>query len=153
MGLIKALRAALRIPEPFGAQQFADQERFDQDYSVVAESLLELIDFDSVVDLGCANGLLLQRFFRSGKRVCGVELSPAVREYLPADLEPFVQVGDFSSATGSWDLSCCIEVAEHLGTEGVMYVGDPKRSAGRVEESFRIHVDVAGGAGPWRWKD
>lgn len=114
MGVLKTIRKALRIPEPFRAEQFADQRRFDDDYSVVAESLLELIDFESVVDLGCANGLLLGRFMQAGKSVSGVELSAEVREYLPTALKPFVEIGDFSSASGEWDLACCMEVAEHL---------------------------------------
>lgn len=114
MGVLKTLRKVLRVPEPFRAEQFADQRRFDGDYETVAESLLELLDFESAIDLGCANGLLLGRFLKAGKMVRGFELSPEVTEFLPEELSSHVRVGDFSAAEGSFDLACCVEVAEHL---------------------------------------
>ncbi len=106
--------ARLRRPKPYRAEDFARRERFRDDYRRLAGHLLVELSFDSAYDVGCANGFLLAAFREAGKRVAGIELSPAVRRVLDPELQPLVEVGDFAAAAGHWDLVCCVEVAEHL---------------------------------------
>ncbi len=108
-------RARLRAhPKPYRQKDFLDREKFRQDYRLVADVLLRHLDFTTAFDVGCGNGFLLAAFQAAGKSCAGIELSPAVREVLPKKLQPLVEVGDFASARGEWDLVCCVEVAEHL---------------------------------------
>lgn len=94
------------------------------DYLRLADSLLTHLPFDSVVDVGCANGFLLEVFACAGKRIEGVELSAAVLDLLATEVRPFVRIGDFATLEGRWDLTCCVEVAEHI---------PPRRSLELVE--------------------
>ena len=106
-----------RRPKPYLGRHFANREKYREDYRALAGYLLEAVEFDSVLDVGCANGFLLEEFLSAAKRVQGIELSEEVREFLSPALLDHVMIGDFSVAVGSWDLVCCIEVAEHLEPE------------------------------------
>ena len=114
MGLIKQLQTWFRVPVPFRSEDYALQEQYAEDYRLIAACLVAELDFDSVIDLGCANGLLLLPFHRAGKEVCGIELSPNVMSYLPSELREVVSIGDFSAMGGQADLVCCVEMAEHI---------------------------------------
>ena len=114
MGLIKQLRTWFRVPVPFRSEDYALQEQYAKDYRLIAACLVAELDFDSVIDLGCANGLLLLPFHGAGKEVRGIELSPKVIPYLPSELREVVSIGDFSTMGGLADLVCCVEMAEHL---------------------------------------
>ena len=129
MGILKQLRTWFRVPVPFRAEDYAEQRKYAEDYRVIASTLMERLEFGSVIDLGCANGLLLQPFLEAGKQVHGFELSPEVKAYLPEELEGLVTIGDFSTAHGSADLACCVEMAEHI---------KPSRSEELVDKLCRI---------------
>jgi len=101
----------------FAAPNFGRREKFRGDYRQVAEALLDLLPFGSVLDVGCANGFLVDAFLDAGKRAHGIELSPAVAGVLTPRLREVIEIGDFSLAGGSWDLVCCVEVAEHIAPE------------------------------------
>ncbi|MBI4916470.1 MAG: methyltransferase domain-containing protein [Acidobacteria bacterium] len=118
------LRRLLIRHKRFGEEHFRSRERFRPDYGRLATSLLARLDFDSVLDIGCANGFLLEAFQAAGKRVAGVELSPAAVAVLPASLRPHIAIGDFTAASGRWDLVSCVEVAEHI---------EPSRSTDLVD--------------------
>jgi SAM-dependent methyltransferase len=83
----------------------------------VARSILRLLEFQSIYDVGCANGFLLAEFHAAGKCVRGIDLSPQVKQAVEPDLADRVEVGDFSAAKGRADLVCCVEVAEHIRPE------------------------------------
>lgn len=135
--LLDALRDWLAKPKPYRARHFRKREELRGDYAILADSLLELLEFDSVLDVGCANGFLLERFGAVGKEVAGIERSPAVRDMLSEPLAETVAVGDFAEVPKRWsrpfDLVCCVEVAEHV---------EPHRS----EELVDV---LAGRAGRW----
>jgi SAM-dependent methyltransferase len=103
--------------KPYRVKDFLLREKFRNDYRLIGQFLLGNLTFDSVYDVGCANGFLLREFLAADKECSGIELSPAVLEILPAELQPLVEVGDFSTARGEWDLVCCVEVAEHIPPE------------------------------------
>jgi SAM-dependent methyltransferase len=102
------------IRKHFEEKHFRAREKFRPDYRLLASTLLARVDFGSVFDVGCANGFLLESFLAAGKRIGGIELSPAAVAVLPAAVRPSVAIGDFAEAAGRWDLVCCVEVAEHI---------------------------------------
>ncbi len=79
--------------------------------------MIDSVDFESVFDVGCANGFLLETFHQAGKEIAGIDSSPAVSDVLPSAIEDRVRVADFAQARGVWDLVCCVEVAEHIAPE------------------------------------
>jgi SAM-dependent methyltransferase len=113
VGLAK-IATWFRRPSLYKARHFRRREEMRADYQRVAKSLLEHLDFDSVADVGCANGFLLEEFLAAGKRIAGIELSPAVVEVLADSIKPHVSIGDFSELVGDYELACCVEVAEHI---------------------------------------
>ena len=100
--------------EGFSEGGFRERERLRPVYNLIANKIMEGLEFSSVYDIGCANGFLLAEFHRSAKQIGGIELSPDVRLVVSAELNKYIEVGDFSSAKGEWDLVTCIEVAEHI---------------------------------------
>ena len=112
--MFKWISRRSRRPKPFHGDQFANREEFRSDYRTLASFLLEDLEFDSALDVGCANAFLLEEFQRAGKRIAGVELSEDVLDFLSPAVREAVTIGDFTAARGSWDLVCCVEVAEHL---------------------------------------
>jgi SAM-dependent methyltransferase len=114
VGLASFLKTVLQIPERYAASHFERRDQFRQDYARLAASLLAHLDFTSVLDVGCANGFLLTEFLAAGKSVEGLELSAEVMAVLPEELRAVVRVGDFAAARGSFDLVCCVEMAEHI---------------------------------------
>lgn len=123
------LHRFLHRPKPFRAKTFARRERFRGDYRQIAHFLLHRLDFVSAYDVGCGNAFLLSEFVAAGKKCGGIELSSAVLEVIPPALGDLVEIGDFMASTGSWDLVCCTEVAEHV---------PPKRSRELVATLARL---------------
>jgi SAM-dependent methyltransferase len=101
----------------FGRGRLRARERYRPDYVIVARGILELVEFETMYDVGCANGFLLAAFHAAGKRVRGIDLSPDIKQAVGDELVDCVEVGDFSDASGSYDLVCCVEVAEHIRSE------------------------------------
>lgn len=101
-------------PESFGKNALEKRERYRSDYRILANSLIEHLEFRTIFDVGCGQGFLLEPLYEKGKDIKGIELSEDVLEFLPGEIEDQVDIGDFSEATGSHDLVCCIEVAEHI---------------------------------------
>lgn len=131
MGLSR-IASWLKLPSRYRAKDFHRRETMRPDYMIVARGLLRRLDFDSVADVGCANGFLLEAFLDAGKRIAGIELSPAVAEVLRSDVRPFVSIGDFSEIRGRHDLVCCVEVAEHI---------PPARSEDLIESLTSLACD------------
>jgi SAM-dependent methyltransferase len=100
----------------FGASEFQGRERFRGNYDELCAALTDLIPFQSVLDLGCANGFLLEGMADRSKSIRGVEISPTALEFVRPDLRPWVTIGSATSAglIGEFDLVTCIEVAEHV---------------------------------------
>jgi SAM-dependent methyltransferase len=117
MSVLREIRSRLGLPHRFSRQDFEKRDVFAADYQLVARALTEQIDFATVLDLGCANGFLMGELHRFGKIVRGLELSPAILDVLPPELAERVDIGDFTLATGTWDLVACVEVAEHISPE------------------------------------
>ncbi len=116
-------------PKPYRLRDLRRRERFRPDYDLLADFLLYQLSFDSAIDVGCGNGFLLERFYDAGKRIAGVDISPDVPVLLGKRLNGAVRVADFGAAAGTFDLACCVEVAEHIA---------PDRSLSLVETLTRV---------------
>lgn len=116
-------------PKPYRVKDFARREKYRDDYLRLAGFLVADLDFSSVFDVGCANGFLLQGLLEAGKEASGLEVSAAALEVIPTGLRERVAIGDFSTARGSYDLACCVEVAEHI---------EPERSEELVDSLARL---------------
>lgn len=70
----------------------------------------------SLLDVGCANGYLLQVASDRGWQVRGVEINPAVAELLPEPLRAFVHFGTLDDYPGDrrFDLITMFDVLEHV---------------------------------------
>ncbi len=123
------LRRLVRRPKPYRLRDLSRRERFRSDYDLVADFLLRHLPFESAIDVGCGNGFLLQRFSAAGKRISGVDVSADVRTLIGERLNGSIEVADFGAAAGSYDLACCVEVAEHI---------EPERSLALVETLTRV---------------
>lgn len=100
----------------FTDSTFASREKFRECYDVVANSLCRHLDFDCVLDVGCANGFLLEFLDKKQKEVRGIELSHDALNFIPDHLKKFVTIGDATQMKPQrrFDLVTCIEVAEHI---------------------------------------
>jgi 2-polyprenyl-3-methyl-5-hydroxy-6-metoxy-1,4-benzoquinol methylase len=128
----KRLSALVRGPKVYRAKNFAARERYRADYRILAASLLARLPFDSAIDVGCANGFLLESFLEAGREVTGTEVSAAALEIASPAIRDRIQLRDFAASEGVWDLACCVEVAEHIPPE-------------RGEELVDVLVRLCGG--------
>lgn len=100
----------------FSSHDFLNREKYRPNYCQLTDALVELLNFDDVLDVGCANGFLLEYLHAKGKAVKGIELSSAAADVLPSYLVEHVKIADATKIDppGKFDLVCCIEVAEHI---------------------------------------
>jgi SAM-dependent methyltransferase len=114
----------LRDPsETYTEEWFRDEYmRADEqpDYLCIAEALCMALSFDSVLDLGCGPGLVLNHLLARGKLVTGIEGSETAWTVMPPAVKPFITRGDLREKLPLGqprDLVICTEVAEHLEKE------------------------------------
>lgn len=72
-------------------------------------TILEYVQPDSVVDVGCGEGFWLDRFAANGARVHGIDGESAAADTIWNLETPFPELGAF-------DLAVCLEVAEHVSS-------------------------------------
>lgn len=117
MGLRSKIKTLLGQPAEYTRRDFEKRKRYRDDYRRLAAILDNIVEFESILDVGCANGFLIEELKERGKEIAGIEASPAVVDILSPDLRQVVKVGDFELAARAarrWDLVACIEVAEHI---------------------------------------
>jgi SAM-dependent methyltransferase len=169
--VIDTLRRWLGRPKPYGVRHFRRRQELRGDYALLAGALLDRLEFDSVLDVGCANGFLLERFAAAGREIAGIELSPEVAEVLPPQVAPAVVVGDFAEVPerfpSPFDLVCCVEVAEHLeptrsrelvtvvtgaASRWIYFTAAPPGQSGRGHINCRAHEEWLGWFGEEGWR-
>mgnify|MGYP003655387019 CR=1 FL=1 len=83
-----------------------------------ASSIINAIDFDSVLDYGCAKGFMVYAMRLLGKDAHGVDISdyavnnghPGIKEYLSV-------IDTVEEIKGGWDLIIAKDVLEHINKE------------------------------------
>ena len=83
-------------------------------FTMVAERIRAVTNPSSVLDVGCAKGLLVQAFCEQGIDAYGIDVSQHAIQTAHADVASRVSVGSAEEIAGSWDLITCIEVLEHM---------------------------------------
>ena len=88
------------------------------EYETQAQWLADNLDFESAVDFGCGNALILTRLLALGKKVHGIDGSRNAFQYASPEIRPYLAVMDLRVLISSYaDLVICTEVAEHLHAE------------------------------------
>ena len=83
-------------------------------FRAVAERIRAVTNPSSVLDVGCARGLLVQAFCEQGVDAYGIDVSQHAIETAHPDVASRLSVGSAEQVEGSWDLITCIEVLEHM---------------------------------------
>lgn len=116
------------ISSDYGGSYFASHLASDEDYSwesthwrgfftMVAERIVSLANPGSVLDVGCAKGLLVQALRSAGVACEGVDISTYAIESAHPAARPYLRVASAETVTGIWDLVTCIEVLEHMSPD------------------------------------
>ncbi len=87
---------------------------------IMADSIIEELDPETVIDVGCGAGALLQALGSRGIRGLGLDFSEAALEICRSrglDVRRFDLINDSSGELGYFDLVVSTEVAEHLPSE------------------------------------
>jgi SAM-dependent methyltransferase len=109
----------------YGDAYYADYGRIDQPYdwasqhwrtffTMVAERVRAVTNPSSVLDVGCAKGLLVQAFCEQDVDAYGIDVSQYAIENAHPDVAARLSVGSAENVEGSWDLITCTEVLEHM---------------------------------------
>lgn len=104
-------------PTLFRHQHFSAREKYRSDYLILAQALVDSVEFTTHLDVGCGQGLLMEPLqCRHAKDVRGVEYSRESQPFVPAGLRDKITYGSFVDlpAPGAFDLVSCVEVLEHL---------------------------------------
>jgi len=81
----------------------------------IADQLVAELAPRSVLDAGCALGLLVEALRDRGVEAWGLDFSPYAIDQVRADIRPFCWVGSITrDLNRDYDLITCIEVLEHL---------------------------------------
>jgi glycosyltransferase involved in cell wall biosynthesis/2-polyprenyl-3-methyl-5-hydroxy-6-metoxy-1,4-benzoquinol methylase len=81
----------------------------------VADAIAKTLGPATVLDVGCAIGMLVEALRDCGIDAKGFDLSPWAIGQVPARLQPFCWIGSVTDEIeGHYDLITCIEVLEHL---------------------------------------
>jgi GT2 family glycosyltransferase len=102
-------------------------------FADVATSIIDSIAPKTVLDAGCAIGLLVEALRERGVDARGIDVSKWAISQVPEALRPFCQLGSVTDPIeGHYDLITCIEVLEHL----------PASDAKMVIENLCTHADA-----------
>src|SRR5437870_1778982 len=90
----------------FSEEAFRGREVYRPNYRELCAAVADLIEFRSILDLGCANGFVLEEMKALGKTVRGVEISSAALAFLRPDLRESVLIASATSLgkIGQFDL-------------------------------------------------
>jgi glycosyltransferase involved in cell wall biosynthesis/SAM-dependent methyltransferase len=84
-------------------------------FNLVASSIVDKLNPDSVLDVGCATGMLVEALRDRGVDAFGIDVSEWAIDQIPQGLRPFCKVGSITEELdGQFALITCTEVFEHL---------------------------------------
>tara|TARA_R110000868_G_scaffold123_5_gene1305 strand:- start:1803 stop:3086 length:1284 start_codon:yes stop_codon:yes gene_type:complete len=106
-----------QVPNRMKEENFAARESFRPAYRQLADTLLSEFSFNTMLDVGSAQGFLVDQMLAAGKDVTGVELEESARAYMSDGAKEAIIIGDATKNVipkKKWDFVTCVEVAEHL---------------------------------------
>lgn len=84
-------------------------------FSTVVATLTRSLNPKTVLDAGCAFGMLVELFRDWGVEAWGIDISAYALSQVRADIQPYCSVGSLADPIeGRYDLITCIEVLEHI---------------------------------------
>jgi glycosyltransferase involved in cell wall biosynthesis len=90
-------------------------EEWEHFFGAVSENIATTIKPRTVLDAGCAIGLLVEALRDRGVDATGFDISPFAISQAPPELSPYVSVKSITDEIdGQYDLITCLEVVEHL---------------------------------------
>ncbi len=91
------------------------EPHWEQFFDLVADRLVSELHPATVMDAGCAIGLLVEKLRERGVDARGIDLSEWAIGQVPGALRPYCTLGSLTEdLLGSYDLITCIEVLEHM---------------------------------------
>lgn len=96
-------------------------EKFREDYYKLADWIVANFEFDSLVDLGCGSGFIIERLIKKHNKTCkGFDVSTDGVEVVNERTGSTVAY-EYDLTKDAYiplsDIAVCIEVAEHIETE------------------------------------
>ncbi len=90
-------------------------------FNSIADELIRSLQPRTVLDAGCAMGLLVEAFWDRGVACRGIDISPYAIANVRRDMVPYCKVGSLAEPIeGTYDLITCIEVLEHIPEEDAL---------------------------------
>jgi hypothetical protein len=92
-----------------------DNERWQEFFTMVADRVIAATAPTTVLDVGCAKGLLVQGLMVRGVDAHGIDVSSHAIENSHPDVRDRLTVASATQPiSGQWSLITCVEVLEHL---------------------------------------
>lgn len=92
-----------------------DEKHWVDFFSNVAGKVVETLEPETVLDVGCAIGMFVEALRNQGVDAQGIDISRWAIDQVPPELRPFCRVGSITDELdGHFDLITCFEVLEHL---------------------------------------
>ncbi len=109
-----------RDPKSFYTKEyFLPFLEWKRDYEMLATWLTQNLSFETAIDFGCGNGMLIHQLMHLNKRVLGIDIAAAACEVTPESVRQCIVYRDVSQPIffGKFDLVISLETAEHLTLE------------------------------------
>ncbi len=102
--------------------EYSDREKFYPFFSNIAEELVKNHRPETVLDVGCAFGYLVEALRERGVKAYGIDISEYAIENAAKEIRPYVRVSSASNPLPDdfpehFDLIISIEVLEHMTVE------------------------------------
>jgi len=89
-------------------------------FANVADGLIRMVAPKTVLDVGCAFGMLVESLWDRGVRAEGIDISSYAISQVRPDIRPYVRIGRATEPLGGpYDVISCIEVLEHVAHEEI----------------------------------
>jgi len=86
----------------------------------VADGIIRMVAPKTVLDVGCAFGMLVESLWDRGVRAEGIDISSYAISQVRPDMVPYVRVGIATEPLGGpYDLITCVEVLEHVPADEI----------------------------------
>ncbi|MBX6362152.1 MAG: class I SAM-dependent methyltransferase [Acidobacterium ailaaui] len=83
-------------------------------FTNVAQRIVSLVAPRTVLDVGCAKGLLVRALRNCGVDAYGIDISEAAINSADPEAKPYLSIGNATRISGHFDVITCIEVLEHM---------------------------------------
>lgn len=98
-----------------GRIRYERKESWQRLFAMVADRIITDLEPRSVLDAGCAMGLLVESLRDRGVEAYGIDISEYAIERVREDVRPFCRVASVTQDLDrDYDLIVCVEVLEHL---------------------------------------